>query len=259
MKYRYSILTYNFGKYEAFHEVENPQDDVEYVYVTDDVDLKSDTWKIIVDESLNNLSPFDKCYAVRFNPFKYCSTDICIRIDGSVIVKSSPDKIIEKFNDEGYDLAVCVHPIRYNLIEEYKVWVTYRGYPVDQANKCLRYMATRGYNFDYKSMIQENIVIQRKCKQNDDIDRLTYSLLKYLGSENEIERVDQTITSYVLNTHFENEHILPLSENIVHSSVFCWCFHGSNVPNISAAMTHDQKYLTKGFLFNKETDLYTIE
>lgn len=33
---KYSILTYNIGGYEVLHEVENPSENCEYVYVTDD-------------------------------------------------------------------------------------------------------------------------------------------------------------------------------------------------------------------------------
>lgn len=45
--YRYSILTYNFNGYEILREIENPQDDVEYIYVTDNQEFKSDTWNVI--------------------------------------------------------------------------------------------------------------------------------------------------------------------------------------------------------------------
>lgn len=59
MKYRYSIITYNFNNYELLREVQNPQDDVEYIYVNDDPTMTSNTWKIVVDESLSDLSTFE--------------------------------------------------------------------------------------------------------------------------------------------------------------------------------------------------------
>ena len=44
-KLKYSILTFIIGKnYEKVHEISNKQEDVEYVLVTDDNELKSNTW-----------------------------------------------------------------------------------------------------------------------------------------------------------------------------------------------------------------------
>lgn len=83
---KYSVLTFIIGKgYEKVHEIENMQDDVEYLLVTDDSDLKSNTWKVIYDEDLLSFkTPFERCFRVRYNVFKYCITDICITIDGSM-------------------------------------------------------------------------------------------------------------------------------------------------------------------------------
>lgn len=254
MEKKYSILTYNFGGYEVLHEVKMPQNDVEYIYVTDDPTLKSNTWKIVIDDSLKDMSPFDKCYAVRFNPFKYCSTDVCIRLDGSIVIGSSPDKLIEKFNNEKYDLALCPHPDRYTITDEYAAWIELRNYSPLQAAKCIHYMIDHNYDFTYKSMIQQNFVIQRKCKQNDQIDKMTYNLLKELGSDGKIERVDQIITSYILNTYFRDIRIMPLSELIVHSSMFGWCAHGQSIP--WRVQENNEKYY-KSYLFNKLVNLIT--
>jgi len=86
MSKRYTILTFIIGKgYEKVHEILNKQDDVEYLLVTDDETLKSDTWKVVYDKSLLEFkTPFERCFRVRYNVFRYCSTDICITIDGSI-------------------------------------------------------------------------------------------------------------------------------------------------------------------------------
>ena len=52
-QYKYSVLSFIIGKgYEILHEVKNQQSDVEYIVVTDDINLRSSTWKVIYDESL---------------------------------------------------------------------------------------------------------------------------------------------------------------------------------------------------------------
>ena len=47
---KYSILTFNFGNYEVFREPEAVDENCEYVYVTDNPNLKSNIWKIISEK-----------------------------------------------------------------------------------------------------------------------------------------------------------------------------------------------------------------
>lgn len=94
--HKYSILTFIIGKgYEKVHEIVNKQDDVEYLLITDDSDLKSSTWKVIYDDNLMQYkTPFERCFRIRYNVFKYCNTDICITVDGSMHIKGTLDKLI---------------------------------------------------------------------------------------------------------------------------------------------------------------------
>ena len=64
-KYKYTILQYNIGNYETIKEINNPQDDVEYVLVVDTPDVKSSTFKVIYDESLLKYSKFERCFKSR--------------------------------------------------------------------------------------------------------------------------------------------------------------------------------------------------
>lgn len=59
------------------------------------------------------------------------------------------------------------------------------------------------------------------------------AFLKYLGTENEIERLDQTVYSFVLNTWFRHAKVLPVSEQILRSSYMTWNWHGTNTPNLN--------------------------
>ncbi len=46
---RYTVLTYIFNGYEQVHEVGEKDFDADYVLVTDDPNLKSETWRVIYD------------------------------------------------------------------------------------------------------------------------------------------------------------------------------------------------------------------
>lgn len=256
---RYSILTYNFGGYEVLHEVVNPQEDVEYVYVTDDLTLKSNTWKIVYVDFPDTMNNFDKVCEVRYNCFKYCTTDICIRIDASIKVIGSTDKLIEDFNKGGYDFGVCVHPARYNFVDEYNAWLAYRGYDLDQARKCVSMFMNAKYDMEYKSMIQQNISIQRRGELNDNIDRMSYALVRFIGVDGHAERIDQIITSFVLNRYFNTCKVLTMSEQVVHSNVFQWCLHGTDIYQFKENVKPSYPFYDNGYFFNKEVELYKIK
>jgi len=198
MNYRYSVMTYVFGGYEKLREVCNPQDDVEYICVTDDESMVSDTWKIVVDHDLDGLSPISKTYTARYNVWKYVSTDICIRLDGSIEIRSSLDDYINLFNNECYDCALIVHPIRFHFLDEFDTWIRLRNYNPVQKEKCVKYMLDNGYDLYYKGMNEQCFVIQRKNEVNLKIDDVTLNLLKELGDGDEMERIDQIIVSYVI-------------------------------------------------------------
>ncbi len=243
---RYTVLTYIINNYEKVHEIQSKDPEAEYILVTDDKELTSKTWTIIYDEDLKLLSPFDKCYAIRFNCFKYSHTNICVRIDGSIEVKNSLKPIIDAFEDGKYDACLMPHPVRDNFIEEYNTWVETREYDNLQAKRCIDSMSKKGYDFNYKGLFQCCFSIQRRGELTDSIDRLTLEYLKELGSNGMIERIDQIPFSFVMNTQFNHIKVLPVSEQIVRSHYLQWYLHNSMTPNNSAFYnlgTDDIKYM----------------
>lgn len=246
-KKEYSVLTYNIGGYERMHHINKRSDKAEYIYVTDDRSIKSDEWEVIyVDNPYDD--PFELCYQIRFNPFKYCNTDICIRIDGSMGIDGDLDRIIDKFNEGGYDLCVMVHPTRNTMYDEYVAWCKFRGYDVEQANKCLTYMNyLEGYDVkERKGLYQFNFMVMRNNRMNGDWMRMTYSTLKYLAAEGKmIERVDQTIGSFILNKYFDSSKVMCVNERICNGSYFTWYGHNSDTKLLVCEKTIEP------YLFNK--------
>lgn len=227
---RYTVLTYIFCGYENVLEIEEKDPNAEYILITDDKNLKSDTWCVIYDPKLEGLSPFDKCYEVRWHPFRYAMTDIVLRIDGSIKVKKSLAPIIDEFERGNYDRCFLIHPKRNRIDVEYDVWTQTRGYSREQANKCIDMMRRLGYDFNNKGLVQGNFEIIRKTADNLNMNDLIFDFHKYLGTDGKIERVDQTITSFVLQTLFQDRlKIMAVSEGIVTQSEFMqWYLHKTN-------------------------------
>lgn len=251
---KYSILTFIIGKdYELLHEIENKQSDVEYILVTDDPDLKSKTWNVVYDKDLLQYkTPFERCFRIRYNVFKYCSTDICITIDGSMQVKGSLDKLVDKFNNENYDICLMPHPLWYNFITEYNAWIRMRNYPVEQAKKAIEYFKNNNYDFSYKGLFQICFSIKRRSDLTKQIDEMVFKTLQDVSPENSFERLDQTFFTYVLNKYFNHIKVLPVSEQIVRSYAIQWFWHKSNNPNMN--IFYDINKPDIKYVFNKQVE-----
>ena len=126
---RYSVLTYIFNGYEIVQEIEEKDPEAEYILVTDDPSLKSDTWTIILDQSRGR-SPFH--------------TDIVLRVDGSIKILKSLKPLIDKFENGKYDRCLMIHPRRNTLPEEYDIWCRFRRYPRSQARRSKTALPTFG-------------------------------------------------------------------------------------------------------------------
>lgn len=253
---KYSVLTYNIDGYEIIHNIPeecmNPE--IEYIYVTNDHSITSNTWTVIYDDELTG-STFDKCYQIRFNPFKYAHTDVVMRIDGSMAINKDVMPLFQRFEEGDYDCAMMIHPTRDNMYDEYVAWVNTRNYPADQANKCLNFMAANGYDVqNYKGLFQYNFTIQRN---NNIINRLnaeTYQVLKMLATGTDTaERLDQTIGTFVIHTHYPNLKVMPVGQYICFDHYFNWCMHGTD-----QVMAYNCAYDCDPYMFNKATTIWYV-
>lgn len=253
---RYSVLSYCIGNYEIIHEIprECMNDEIEYIFVTDNHSLTSDTWTVKYVDDLTG-STFDKCYQIRFNPFNYVNTDTVMRIDGSMGIIRDLMPIFEMFDKENYDAAVMIHPTRNTLYTEYCAWVQQRGFDVENANDSLNFFNNKGYDVEnYKGLYQGNFVIQRRNNFCTDWNGVTYSIMKCIPSPNEtINRLDQTFSSFVLNKFYSDKKIMPVGQYICNGMFFNWYQHGTN-----NAMNCNDAYNIEPFLFNKYTYLACI-
>lgn len=257
MKKKYTVLTYIINRYEVVHEILEKDPEAEYLLITDDASLTSDTWTVVCDSDLEGLSTFDKCYAIRFNCFKYAHADICMRLDGNVQIKASLKPLIDAFEAGGYDAALMPHPVRNNFEEEYAVWVAERGYPQNQADRCLKSMRDRGYDFSYKGMFQCCFSIQRRGALTDDIDRRTMEYLRELGTDGVIERIDQIPFSYIMNTEFSHIKVFPVSEQILRSYFMQYVIHNSDRKNWNIAYDYTKPDLH--WMFNREVECFYLD
>lgn len=248
---RYTVLTYIFNGYEIVQEIEKKDPDADYVLVTDDSNLKSDTWRVVLDQTRGR-SPFGKCYEVRHHPFRYVNTDIVVRVDGSIKLLQSLKPIVDEFERGHYDRCLMIHPRRNTMPEEYDVWVTCRRYPRSQATRCLTAMRQMGYDMSYRGLYQGCFEILRNSDINNAINDQTFGMLCMLGSYGVIERIDQTVWSMIINRFYADRlKVLPVSESIVTDGrLMQWCKHKTTIPVPEAQDT------IKPYLFNRPCKMW---
>ena len=223
---RYTVLTYIFNGYERVHEIRKKDPDADYVLVTDDPHLTSETWFVIYDP-MPRYSAFAKCYQVRFHPFRYAGTPIIVRVDGSIGINKPLKPIVDEFERGKYDRCLMIHPHRNTLPDEYNVWCRTRGFSIRQAAKCMKALERMGYDLRQQGLYQGCFEVLRNNYTNTDINDLTFALLCLMGTGS-IERIDQTITSAIINRFYSNLKVLPVSEDIItDGDLMTWYFHNS--------------------------------
>ena len=248
---RYTVLTYNFGGYEIMRELGFKKSDVEYIYVTDDPSLTSNTWEVVYDKSLDGLDAFEKVMRVREDPFKYCSTNLCIRLDASIEVRGSLDKLVNDFYMANKDMGVMVHPERDNAFDEYDKWISFRGCDPKEKDAVIESLKKYGCNLSMRGLYETGFMIYAKSPYvRQFLAKYSNLLRKVVGDCGKI-RVDQIVFSAALNT-YSGVFVWPMSHECIQSPVLRSMEHNScftcvvnNIPET-------------GYLMGEEKKLYNI-
>lgn len=228
---RYTVLTFHCGDYEKVHEIVQKSPNADYILVTDNPNLKSETWEVIYDPNLTG-TPLHNFLYVRWHPWEYTKNDIVVRVDGSIQPLLSFDPIVETMLKENKEQAYLCHPTRQTLWEEYNTWVGARNYPQEQAIKCLQfYQQVEGYPLDYKGLVEMCFFIQKRTQSTRAFNNMVWGLCLYLApADCDVDRLDQTIASFVLNKYFPNVPTMFIYENLVFSKFMQWYAHNSDTP-----------------------------
>lgn len=229
--HKYSVLQYIFNNYDVYRPPKIFDPECEYILVTDDKNIKAENVKIIIDDTLNNLPIWYKCYSVRFNLFKYCSTPVCFYLDGNVEIKESLNKIYQSFIDSKSELGLLIHPERNSIIHEYFTWHKIRNYPLERAIYILNYFISQGYNINYKGLYEGKFRICKNTELNNKIDTQCLQELQKLSYNNDVERIDQTVYSLILNNFYNNLKVMPIFPHVLYNSgMFNIYPHNENIP-----------------------------
>lgn len=252
---KYSVVTININGYELIHEIQEKSENAEYILLTDDHSLKSDTWTIKYIENEFPEDPFYTVFKLRYNIFDYINTDIAFVIDGSVQINKNLDIFIEKMEENNNDCCLFLHNYHWNLEQEYYAWNGYRNYPCEQTDKIRNLIGEKW--FLNKGLLARTLIIQRNTQTIKKWNDLTFEYCKMLCFGNSrVDRLDQTIESYLAQRYFfDSINPLFLSLEILNEGTyFNWYIHGTNDLLKSIQFESTKKYFDYYF-FNKKVNI----
>ena len=102
---KYTVITALFGNYECLRDNQYKHPDVEYICVTDRINLCSNTWKIVYAPAVIDPSWSDrrKTYYVRYHLHEFSNSENLMWIDGSIELRDMTD-IFETFSNSQYTM-----------------------------------------------------------------------------------------------------------------------------------------------------------
>ena len=249
---KYSVLTFNFGNYEIFREPEEVDEDCEYIYVTDNPNLKSNIWKIIVETKHQDKSPYYKAFYVRYHPFEYVNTDTCIVLDSSMKIKKKLNKIIDDFNTQNDDIGLLLMPFHDNKpFTEIKIWNNnLKRLSNTQAN--LLYNLYKYYNMEnYRGGIDAGFKIIKNTEEIKQLHETVWQHILFLKGDKDICRLDQVVLSLIIYKEFKNLKVMLFSRRWLQSEFIRYCYHGTNNENMYNNINFNNQYF-----LNKPAEFY---
>lgn len=157
------IYTCNFGNYETVKDPIFKDDSIEYILFTDNKNLTSPVWKIVVlDEKLSD--PRRTSRLAKILPHRYLPPhDISVYIDSSLELKTDNVRKMVAECMEGKDIALYKHYKRHCVYDEIEFVMNSTDRVVANKELCLR--AIKKYeeiNYPRKNGLFENAFIFRR-------------------------------------------------------------------------------------------------
>lgn len=230
-RYKYSVITALFDNYEILREVQNPRDDVEYIVVTDNPELKSSTWKVkLIDSFFDGMSGYAKSFYIKYHPFEFINSDVFLWVDGSIQIKDDfTDEIMVPFINSNYEILELVNTV-WNIGEyELTRWYEngFHGFDKEQYDMSLKLFDKEKWLDEMQ--VQTTIYGGKNTRLLNLVNGRTWDIMRRDSGNNHdvtilyMPQRGQVISKYIWNTH----KAYYLDSCTLFSKYFDYCFHNS--------------------------------
>lgn len=226
---KYSILTCIFSNYEMVREVQEPNSEIEYILVTDNPNLKSETWKILYyPQLLDYPEGPDRWAYVRYHPFEFVNTNICLYIDGSIQIKKDPFEMLEYFENHEWEYSTLQNSIVNDIRAEVDRWAYfgYYGFSVEDAKRVIKFLDD--VNYHSIGLLQSTIIIYKNTKFTHAINNHTWTTMFLWGHDGHVDRINQTALTYAIyKMAYHDPRFIPMHTRFLFCKWFEYCYHNS--------------------------------
>lgn len=193
---KYAVITFIFGKNKELLRKPLVKDDIEYICVTDQKDLKSSDWKIIYDEMPEVKCVRDKMVYVKYNPFKYTNADYACVIDGTLEIKNS---LLSLFGQlDNHDILIKQYPTNKSLYAELLEWIKTRNMPANAIHK-FQVMAKHDKIDIYKNyLIESCVLVYKNSPKTQELFNKELDYMKFLGENGNLFLSNQCVLTYII-------------------------------------------------------------
>lgn len=231
---KYSVISFNFSNYEILREPDELDPEAEYVYVTDNHEIKSDKWKVIYYKP--NEDPIYNSFYVRYHPFEFTTTNTVIVLDGSIKIKKSLRKLYNDFVSSQCYIGLVGNSFFETPLKEAFFWKQKfinkkdsHYFDNDAFSKI--HQLLEHYNLIYyKHNFEAGVKICKNNKICNDFNELVWHHLLFLGGSR-IFRLDQPIITLIHKVFFNHIKVFLCSRQLIQNKYLTYCRHGTSIPD----------------------------
>lgn len=192
-----AVITYIFGNnLEILREPLVIDPTVDYICVTDQYNLVSNNWRIIIDKLPSVMCTRDKMPLVKYNPFKYTNAENIIVMDGALQITQSLNDLFNQLNDN--DLLIKPHPSRSTLRQELTEWVEKRHMDPTVVDKFKTMSNVDHISLDNNFLIESCIIGYHVSPRVVSLCRMVLNYMSFLGRDSHLCMTNQCPFTYCI-------------------------------------------------------------
>lgn len=247
---KYCIVTPLFNNYDKIREPIEVDSNCDYLFFTDNKELKSYQWKVIYlpEFDTNELTGIQKTYIFKYTFYKYIDNiqeyDYLIQLDASIQIYKSLYPIVNYLYKYKYDLSIAPHPYRNNFIDEYNTWMEYRN--LDNKYLDMFINNIKDYDFNIAGLCECTMKIYKNCKEVYNFIDDIHNILTYTNNNEDAN--DQCYFTYILNKHIDKLRINYHTPNLYSYSDYMKIYwHNTNYTWYNGPLQYNKymKFLNK--------------
>lgn len=141
----YTCIT---GSYDKVNELKFKEPGIDYFLFTNNKKIKSNTWKVIhiQDKTLSNTKLARKIKIMGHNAIK--DYDLCVWIDGNIIIKSSIKKFLDDVMKKEDKLIAFKHSERNTIADEMDACIKYKKESISNIDKLKKFYKKEKFKDD---------------------------------------------------------------------------------------------------------------